>query len=95
MELNAALSMQMAFTECDFPTFKSSHDSSNFSASYAELFAAIRDLVITLFHIYTGDVDRAMETKGTNCINHKVADGLIMLTRCVMQTLQAVGYEKA
>lgn len=74
----------MAFTECDFPTFKSGHDSSNFSASYAELFAAIRDLVITLFHIYTGDVDKAMISKGTNCINHKVADGLMLLTRCVM-----------
>jgi hypothetical protein len=57
LEINAVLEMQMAFTECDFLAISDDADSWKNSASYADLFAATRDWVITMFHIFNCDVD--------------------------------------
>jgi len=57
LEINAVLEMQMAFTECDFLAISDDADSWENSASYADLFAATRDWVITMFHIFNCDVD--------------------------------------
>ena len=82
----------MAFTECDFLTAKDDADSYKNSASYADLFAATRDWVITMFHIFNSDIEIQ---KGTSCFSHRIADGYVLLTKIIMMTLQALGYDRA
>lgn len=92
MEINAALKIQMAFTECDFLTVMDDADSYKNSASYADLFAATRDWVITMFHIFNSDIETE---KGPSCFSHRIADGYVLLTKIIMMTLQALGHERA
>ena len=92
LDINAVLEMQMAFTECDFLPHLEDENAWRGSASSADLFAATRDWVLTMFHIFNNDVDMR---KGTNCISHRIADGYVLLTKIIMMTLQALGYDRA